>query len=317
MIKKKFAQFILNSITRAKPVSNFSKIKFKVLEKLKNKSGITDIVTYKLNGIEISIPFDHDLPLNKTLIPVYSENICRVALCLREKYHDLKVIDIGANIGDTAVMIKSKTDVPVLCIEGDEKYFSLLENNISLLKDVFVEKCFVGEPGKHKSEYVHYKGSGKIIEKENADGNIHFEKLDSIIERNPLFRDTKFIKIDTDGFDCRIIRSEIDLLNRFKPVLFFEYDPYFLKNIKDDGLSVFDDLYKIGYRKMIVYENTGEYLLSTELNQKQIIEDIHHFYSGRDGGRYCDICVFHSNDSELADSIRGEEIKFFDNYRGV
>lgn len=315
MIKKRLAQIIFNNIISSNLGRKFDRIKFKIFVKLKDKLRITEIVRYNLKEKEIFIPFNHDLPLNKILIPVYSDNIGRIALYLQEKYPDLRVIDIGANIGDSAVIIKSKADMPILCIEGDEKYFSLLKRNVSQWKDVFIEKCFVGIPGNRKGEYIHHKGSGKIIENENDGSNIHFENLDSILERNPLFRDIKLIKIDTDGFDCRIIRSEIDLISKLKPVIFFEYDPYFLNNINDDGLSIFNDLYKINYRKMIIYENTGEYLLSVELNQKQIIEDIHYFYSGRGGGKYCDICIFHSDDSELADLIRKKEIKFFKNYR--
>src|SRR3990172_284259 len=129
--------------------------------------------------------------------------------------------------------------------------------------------------------------------------------------KDKLFSDSKFIKIDTDGFDCSIIRSEIEFIKKHKPVIFFEYDPYFLSNIDDDGVSVFNTLYKAGYSKMIIYENTGEYLLSVELNQEQIIEDIHMFYSSRKGEKYCDICVFHKEDDDIWSLIRGKELEFF------
>jgi len=305
-------QRILDRLVRSKRNSVREKLVFKFLSLLKDKLFSKDetFVKYNFYGKDIVLPFSHDLPVNKSLFPLYSDNIGRIALYLKQKYDNLKVIDIGANIGDTAFIIKSKTDIPILCIEGDKKYFSLLEKNISYLNNVYAENCFIGvETG--KKEYVYYKGSGKIVESNTSNNKISFSSLSSVINKNQLFSDSKFIKIDTDGFDCSIIRSEIEFIKKHKPVIFFEYDPYFLSNIDDDGVSVFNTLYKAGYSKMIIYENTGEYLLSVELNQEQIIEDIHMFYSSRKGEKYCDICVFHKEDDDIWSLIRGKELEFF------
>jgi hypothetical protein len=125
-----------------------------------------------------------------------------------------------------------------------------------------------------------------------------------------MFADTKMLKIDTDGFDCAIIMSERDLLADKKPVVFFEYDPYFFENLSISGFHVFQHLRDIGYQFAIVYDNTGDYLLSTDLSNVELLQDIHTYFSGRGGMRYCDICVFHSEDSDLAEKVDNSEKTF-------
>ena len=44
-------------------------------------------------------------------------------------YPDLAVIDVGANVGDTAAVIKAGADVPVFCIEGDPQIYPILQRN--------------------------------------------------------------------------------------------------------------------------------------------------------------------------------------------
>ena len=123
----------------------------------------------------------------------------------------------------------------------------------------------------------------------------------------------KFIKIDTDGFDCLILRGSLSILKIAKPIVFFEYDPFFLSKQNDDGISIFAALSSIGYKKALIYDNFGDYILSIELTNSYQVEDLHNYISGCGGSRYYDICVFHSEDDDLFEKIRTSEIQFFKN----
>jgi hypothetical protein len=48
-----------------------------------------------------------------------------------KKFSFLAVVDVGANVGDTACIIKTAEEVPILCIEGDEYIFDFLQKNIA------------------------------------------------------------------------------------------------------------------------------------------------------------------------------------------
>jgi hypothetical protein len=107
-----------------------------------------------------------------------------------------------------------------------------------------------------------------------------------------------------------ILRSELELLSRLKPVIFMEYDPYFQARIGEDGLAALEALRGIGYRAAIVFESWGDYLLCADLGNRSLLEDLHSYYSGRKSLRYCDICLFHEQDHDLARQVRLNELQF-------
>ncbi len=307
------SQIIINIILNSNKYTLPGKIKEKIFLKIRDSlyAGKETVINYDLYGKKIILPVWHDLPLNRKVFPLYSDNIARIAFYLAEKYNDLKVIDIGANVGDSVFIIKSKADIPILCIEGNDYFYSILEKNVSEWNDVFILKAFIGDKTESKASYSFSKGSGRITESEDSKENIRFENLSVIIKEKPFFENSKLIKIDTDGFDCRIIRNSINYFKISKPVVFFEYDPFLLQQLNDDGLSVYDSLLGAGYDVAMFYDNNGDYLLTSSLTQKNIIEDIHYYYSGRNVEHYCDICAFHKEDSDIANKIREEELKFF------
>lgn len=307
------SQFIINRILNSNRDTLHGKIKEKLFLKIRDSlyEGKETVINYDLCGNSIILPVGHDLPINRKVFPLYSDNIARIAFYLTGKYIDLKIIDIGANVGDSVFIIKSKADVPILCIEGNDYFYSILEKNVSKWNDVFIVKAFIGDKTESKASYSFSKGSGRITETEDSEENIRFENLSNIVNQNRSFEYAKLIKIDTDGFDCRIIRNSLHYFNKSKPVIFFEYDPFLLQQLNDDGLSVFDSLLEVGYDTAIFYDNNGDYLLTSELTRKNIIEDIHYYYSGRNIEHYCDICVFHKEDSDIANKIREKELKFF------
>ncbi len=274
------------------------------------------LISYDLDGSKIFIPLSHDLPFIRSCFPHYSSNIGRVAEEANKKYPDFRLIDIGANVGDTVAILRSKAHFPILCIDGDPYFFSILSRNGKNFTDVDLVKSFVGDVTGHFSGRIDVVGgTGHLVVDQHSNQELETKKLEDILVENPRFAKAKMIKVDTDGFDCKILKSELPLLKELKPILFFEYDPYFFKKFKDDGFKIFHDLREIGYKAALVFENTGEYLIHMNLDDDLTLEDIHQFYSGWSGRRYCDICVFHEVDLDIFMRARLNEIEFFKNTR--
>lgn len=270
------------------------------------------LVNYRIGEYSLSIPLSHNLPLILKKYPNYSSNIGRIAQLISEKYHTFSIIDIGANIGDSIAIIKTKIDCPILCIEGNERFFKICEHNSTFFSNINLEKVYVSIKTEHLKMKIQEDGGTAHLRDDSAD-NIHTETLSDILKKNPLFLQSKFIKIDTDGFDCLILRGSLNILKVAKPIVFFEYDPFFLSKQNDDGISIFAALSSIGYKKALIYDNFGDYILSIELINSYQVEDLHNYISGRGGSRYYDICVFHSEDDDLFEKIRTSEIQFFKN----
>jgi FkbM family methyltransferase len=263
------------------------------------------LVRYRLDGTELLVPLAHDMPVYRRSYPDYSSNIGRVASYIAAKYRELSIIDIGANVGDTAAIIRARCQAPLLSIEGDEFYFQLLQHNIDRSHLSGVQSChaFVGTSRTEmRGELKRQAGSASFVA--SAAQSVTAVCLTEILNRYPL-------KIDTDGFDCQILNAELEWLAEAKPVAFIEYDPYLTGKQGYDAQRVFLDLQSIGYTLGIFWDNTGDYLLTAELANASLLEDLHVYYSGRSGEKYADIAFVHQEDNDLGLEIRKAEVAHF------
>lgn len=233
------------------------------------------LVRYRIGAIELLLPLSHELPIYRKDHPLYSVSIGRIAAQLGGA-----VVDIGANVGDTAAIVRNATDVPILCVEGDERFFALLERNAARFDPpIELERAFVRGPERAAIERA--RGTARLV---SGEGDVRTRTLAEILADHPAFAAPRLVKIDTDGFDVPIVLAELELLARLRPVLFFEYDP---------GLGaepvVFERLSEIGYRRAHVYANTGELSGTVEIRDGVPIH-----------GEYVDVCTWHESDAEPA-----------------
>src|SRR5712692_10384040 len=265
------------------------------------------VVSYRVANSTIRMPLSHDLPHHQKTFPNYSLNLGRIAGIVRTARPDLAAVDVGANVGDSVAILRSAGPLPVLAIEGNRHYFRLLEENAAALgPDLYLRCAMVGSPpGQGRGAMHEYGGSAYFVEGKADARPVPFESLSSLIEGTPELAGRKLlIKIDTDGLDCKILKSEGQLLATRRPVVFFEYDPFHFQRYGDDGFAVFDVFRRAGYSELIVYEKTGDYRTSLGLDQEAQLRELHNLYSDRGGERYADICVFHSDDAKLFDMVR-------------
>lgn len=265
------------------------------------------IILQNINGSQLFLPMSHALPRILRRHPDYSSNIGRIACAMHRKYRDLSMIDIGANVGDTVAMVYRYTNIPVLCIDGDARYFKLLEKNAVNWIDVEIELAFVSAvSGPINGRLDCRNGSGHFI---SELGNITQSKtLDEILDRHPRFVSSKLIKIDTDGFDTLIIKAIGSLIDGVKPAIHFEYDPHFLCNNDPNGFEIFNFLRAHGYMDALVFENTGAFREIVDLSDGVRLKGLHAELEGRGGARYIDVCAFHPEDLEVFTTFLADEL---------
>lgn len=267
-------------------------------------------INYTLWGSPVKIPFSYNLPLIINQHPNYNLNLKRISGYLHTKYEDLKIIDVGGNIGDTVILLKSLDDFPILSIEGDAKFFSMLKENSKKFSNVVSKNVFLGEANIILKAALNANlGTGNIVSSENA--KLELFSLDTILEKNENFINSKLLKIDTDGFDYKIIRGAENYINKSKPAIFIEYDPHFLQKQNENSYFIFDFLEAKGYSKIIFYDNFGDFLITLQINEKEKIEELTNYFSNRDSLKYCDLCFFHSEDEDVFEHTREEELKYF------
>lgn len=191
--------------------------------------------TYKIGRYELALPDSNQLPNCQQRYKMYDKALGDVANRLWERSPGFTAIDIGADVGDSAALICNKHDIRTLCIEGNPGCFPYLDENSRRMKTMQVCKKYVGF--------------------------LPTNNLSVLLKDYPEFADFKLLKIDTEGSDYKIIHSNIEVIKRNLPVIFFEY---IVKNGADkvSAAEAVSDLLALGYNYFTVYDNYGNMLIN-------------------------------------------------------
>lgn len=260
--------------------------------------------------------FKIEIPQHNPLGMVYDENpqfagqLGRLTSIVKKKYPNASAIDVGANVGDTACIIKSAEDIPVMCIEGDAATFVYLQRNIAQFRDASAHNLFLGENTAEVHANLENRGWNLTIipNAAAASSRIKIVRLDDYIAAQPAVHTCKLLKIDTEGFDCSIVRGATRLLEEVAPVITFEYNRGNMDKIGEPGLPTLELLEQLGYSTIVFHDQDGRLLLATTLGEHALIKDVHEYADcvhGRVG--YLDITTFHERDTDLASEFIAEE----------
>jgi FkbM family methyltransferase len=308
MISSFLGQFLIDALVRAPSTGRGQRVVSAGLRFARNIIlRVADPpIRYEFEGKILLLPLSHELPFVRKRHPRYAISAGVVASITAEKYANLTAVDVGANVGDTVALWRRYSTFPVLCIEGATEYFSLLAANLQPFADVAIEQAFVGS-GSHDPSFRIVKGEGTArLEPTARSDGVRLRSLSAILADHLKFSAPRLLKLDTDGMDAAILLSELAFLGRHHPVIFCEFDPRLAASFGRDPRELRPALASIGYRHAVVYDNTGEFLVSISLDDEAIFEDLYVFSRV---GRYLDICFFHGDDEDLFMRLREIELQ--------
>jgi FkbM family methyltransferase len=298
------AQLIFNLLLSTPKNSFFHKILQKLRQILISINPNT-LVNYKYHNYTLRLPLSHDYPFNLKANPEYSQNLGIIAQIIQSKYNSAPAIDVGANIGDSAQIISHYTkSMPILCVEGNSTFIPLLNQNTKTLNTVSIAECFVGETSEIVKPF-NYLGTSRL---EKSTEGIQVKTMNEVLTDHPSFENSKLLKIDTDGFDNKIIRASKDFIATSKPIIFFEYDPYFLSKQEEKGYDIFDFLQKLGYMSVLIFDNYGKFMFEVATSEIHILRELTDYFN-RNGSIYMDICGVHQSDTDILSSIKKHYLK--------
>lgn len=173
---------------------------------------------------------------------------------LKSHFH---VLDIGANIGLISLaMAKICKDGCIYSFEPDSVNFERLKENVSLNKfsNLRLFNLALGD----------MQGSSKLyrIEPSNPGMNrilietpeqpvpcevVNVETLNSLYNQKTFTR-VDFIKIDTEGFELKVLQGGRELIRKFRPVMFIEFADINLKAQGSSALLLMTYLQNEGYK---------------------------------------------------------------------
>lgn len=281
MRRSRLGEFVVRGTLRASPRTVLGRACLKTLVQARKTlvRRSDPLIRRRVGAFDLLMPLSHNLPFYLHDSPEYGAAIGRIARQIRGP-----VIDVGANVGDTAALVRTVTEAPILCIEGDRHFFTILRRNAAQFRPPpELEHAFVaGETGTVRGTLRREGGTTQLVA--GAGDDVPVRTLSEILAGHPGFAGPRLVKIDTDGFDVPIILAELELLARLRPVLFFEYDP----SLGAEPV-VFERLFEIGYRRAHVYVNSGELIDTVDVGEGVPMR-----------GEYVDVCTWHEDDEEPA-----------------
>jgi len=177
------------------------------------------------------------------------------------------VVDVGANCGDTlAAMATTQPNLHYVCIEPDDAFFALLQENARRIRAIEAEvsvrvvKSLIGQAVNDVS-LAGCGGTKKAVLGETGTGALKSIRLDDTVMPNEA-KALALIKSDVDGFDFDVLDSSSSLIAQHHPLLFFEcqLDHDFQKAGYENTLTW---LSESGYDCWVAFDNFGEVILQT------------------------------------------------------
>ncbi len=243
-------------------------------------------------GGELTMHLSHMLPIYKATLPLYDTALPRIAKYLEKNSNEINIVDVGANIGDTASLIFEKSNSSnIICIEGSEEFCNLLDINFKENPRVSIEKIFLTDTEiSTKTKLVSQGGTATLFQNKNDEENIvQVDTLDNILMNNYPKVNVDLIKVDTDGFDYKVIRGSQKIIQKYKPLIYFELVPMLLRNNSEEVMSIFDFLSKHCYTEVILYDNLGYLMGLYSINDTKNIEMMINYIDSKD--MYLDVLV--------------------------
>jgi FkbM family methyltransferase len=254
-------------------------------------------VSYDIGGTTLHLPLSHLLPVYRASHPDYSMNLARVVKVVAAA-EDATIVDIGANVGDSAAIVRTATDVPILAVEGDLAFLPYLRENAALLGDIEIAPSYVRSADQAGPLAVERVGGTARLVAAGGDAaadpaTLEARSLEEILDRHPRFARPTLVKIDTDGHDVGIITDSQDVLRRTQPVLFFELDVAMTRDTADaDATKVFPMLAELGYRRALFYGNLGPLVIGLDASAWGEVPTLARLPEREPRVAYFDVCAF-------------------------
>lgn len=255
-------------------------------------------------GQMLRLPLSHELPHYRKRFPSYCENLGQLAGLVAAAGGGT-MIDVGANVGDSAAIVKAHAPgMAVLCVDADPTYVQLLHTNTARWPDVHVAApVLLAERTQVMAGSMTGLGGTSHFHG-GSDSLAHAVCLDDLLVEYSQFDSPALIKSDTDGFEDRVLRGAEDTLRRARPVLFLEYDPRMLSRAGSSGLEMLRWLESLGYERLALYDNFGMLLLRCPLVDRVMLADLHAYVAGGRGAfPYYDVVVTRSEHAEIMEAL--------------
>ncbi|HEY0904788.1 MAG TPA: hypothetical protein VGE14_12960 [Marmoricola sp.] len=262
-------------------------------------------VVREVQGVELTLPWSHRLPDYTQGDSPYGQNLVQLAAGLA-RGGQIVVIDIGANVGDSALQIAHATDAVVVCVEGDPYYLDYLVTNTAGDDRFRIEHALLvpTEDDQGAGMRAMRVGGTTRFVPDSVGNGVPTITPTGLRHLHPCTEDLRLVKSDTDGYDVALVPAMARAWRDLHPVLFFEYDLRLSRESGLDPLEVWSSLAELGYTHVAVWGNGGHALGRTTVAAMPSASTALDGPRERDAPTYWDVAVAHGSDAPAIEVLR-------------
>lgn len=239
------------------------------------------VVIATVHGARLRLRKSHALPHAVRTNPFYDTALPSFVCRLYEQSKSVvRVLDVGANIGDTAKIISAAvgpSNVQFICVEADPANIPLLRENLLGLSAFIVEALAGSTSTVERANFVRDHGTAYAV---LGDGSsVQMIRLDDVIGTQQI----DIIKIDTDGFELHVLRGLTQTIASVSPHLFIEVAPTHWRLVgQHEPMVAINFLKELGYTFCLIYDPAGYPMLAGPLDAPPV-EQMINYASGKPG----------------------------------
>ncbi len=217
-------------------------------------------------AVPLLMPLSHEMPSYRAKFPRYDRLPPFIARLIRQRRGSLRMVDVGANIGDTIASTSPKAGDRYIALEPHPVFFQYLLENMAGVESVECIQLACSEEAELLGFDSQTKGTAAPSKDFATPLSVQALPLDVIWQEQWHRARVDFLKIDTDGFDASVIRSALELLATWRPWLYYECDVHLTKGGMAELLDVPCQLLRCGYKDALAFDNFGEFVDRLQLD---------------------------------------------------
>ena len=216
-------------------------------------------VSTNIHGRRAIVNFGHTYPLYARRVQQWNNPLIELVYQTYASTNaPITVIDVGAGVGDTVLLLEANCPRMVgeyICVEGSEEFFAYLRENLAGLGKATIFRAMLSDtPGPIPTLVRTHAGTASA----QGDEMVQSTTLDSLIARSDLLGNY-VLKIDVDGFDGKVLGGARSLLATSRPAVIFEWHPILCRDSGNSWLDHFKALHERGYRRYTWFTKYGQF----------------------------------------------------------
>jgi FkbM family methyltransferase len=195
----------------------------------------------------------------------------RVSRQLQHIDGEIRAIDVGSRIGESASLICQSAAADILCIEGRPEYLPFLYENVGRIKPgsirVVPHYCYLS--GDYEWKATEPESTDRVGSSDLSGGP---RSLDSLLDQHSRYREARFLRIDVEGYELSVIQGALGLIGKRHPAILLNLYPNRLSENNTDPLLPLRVLAEQGYSCFLIYDEQGTLLkiLDVTTDQKML-----------------------------------------------